>query len=345
MMMLFSAQFAQARQLGQGSDSKSSLAGREIQPQNVEVHKTAVNLARSEPGISAELKGVERQALLLVRAGLEWYRQTPPSDRVCWGGLLACAGLGAGVFIERMVLLKRRRVIPADFTARFLDRLHEGKLDGGKALDYCEMNPSPAARVALAAIRRWGRPAIDLERAVAMAHRVEADRLRRNVGTLRRIAALTPLLGLLATLLGTARVLAMTVPAVTEATTVLAPVVGTTVGWGPALAAALNPLIAGVAIATLALVAYDALSTRIERLAGALDRLGAETIDAIAMMAPTRPPTLLAAPSHFGTVKQSSGSSLEPRELARTPHQQATSRRREEATEKRNRPSHNETGF
>ena len=90
-----------------------------------------------------------------------------------------------------MKRLRRRRVIPPDFMTRFLDRLRDGKLDSGKALDICELNSSPAARVALAAVRRWGRPAADLERAVAIAARVEADRLRRNVGTLRRIAALT----------------------------------------------------------------------------------------------------------------------------------------------------------
>ena len=74
--------------------------------------------------------------------------------------------------------------MPRAFTARFLDRLHDGKLDCGQALDLCELNPSPAANVALAAVRRWGRPAGDLERAVALAHRVETDRLRRNVGNL-----------------------------------------------------------------------------------------------------------------------------------------------------------------
>jgi biopolymer transport protein ExbB len=264
---------------------------------------------------------------------------------VCWGGLLACVGLGAGVFIERLVLLKRKRVIPADFAARFLDRLNEGKLDGGKALDYCEMNSSPAARVALAAVRRWGRPAIDLERAVAMAHRVESDRLRRNVGTLRRIAALAPLLGLIATLLGTARVLALAVPAITDATTDSVPIVVTTGAWGPALAAALNPLIAGVAIATLSLVAYDALFTRIERLTGALDRLGAETIDAIAMMTPPRPPAIPAYSAQSSSVGQIPASGQESHGHARTPHQQATIRRREELPERRNRPSDRETGF
>ena len=32
-----------------------------------------------------------------------WYRHTPPGDRVTWGGLVACAGLGLGVLIERVV--------------------------------------------------------------------------------------------------------------------------------------------------------------------------------------------------------------------------------------------------
>ena len=238
---------------------------------------------------------VERQVWRSARSGLDWYQQTPPADRVCWGGMIACFGLGLGVFLERIVRLKRRRIIPAHFTARFLDRLHEGKLDGGKALDYCEMNPSPAARIALAAVRRWGRPAVDLERAVALAHKVESELLRRNVGTLRRIAALAPLLGLMATLTGISRVLA-TMPgglSAAEAKSVVA-----AIAWGPALAETLYPLTTGIALATLALVAYDALFSRIEQLSGTLDRLGAETIDAIAMTTSPRAPALLTPSLH-----------------------------------------------
>ena len=160
--------------------------------------------------------------------------------------------------------------------SRFLDRLRDGKLDPGKALDFCELNPSPAARVALAAVRRWGRPVADLERAVALAARVEADRLRRNVGTLRRIAALTPLLGLLGTLLSAGRALSAIGPASTPGPG--AP------PWRPRS----RPLTAGVALAILALVVYDGLAGRIETLVGALDRLGAETVDSIAMATPAR---------------------------------------------------------
>ena len=227
---------------------------------------------------------------------------------MCWGGLCACAVLALAVILERLARLRRRKIVPGEFTARFLDRLHEGKLDGGKALDYCEMNPSPAARIALAAVRRWGRPAVDLERAVTLAHRVEAERLWRNVGTLRRIAVLAPLLGLLGTLLATGRVLAAL------------PTIGST-AWGPGIASALVPLTLGVALGTLALVAYDSLVVRIERLAGALDRLGAETLDAIAMAAPPAPRSLLTASAGSRVVDVHAGHVPEPGALARAPRQ------------------------
>jgi biopolymer transport protein ExbB len=226
---------------------------------------------------------------------IHWYRVTPPGDRVSWGGLAVCCLLGCSILLERLLRLRERTIIPADFTAKFLDRLHGGKLDAGRALDYCEENPSPAARVALAAVRRWGRPAADLERAVALAHRVESDRLRRNVGTFRRLAVLAPLIGFLGTLLAAGRILAAIPPGVPLQE-------GLDLGfhWGPELASALGPLTAGVVIATLAVVAYDGLQARIERLAGSLDRLGAETIDAIAMAVPIASASLSVPTSRAG---------------------------------------------
>jgi biopolymer transport protein ExbB len=167
----------------------------------------------------------------------------------------------------------------------------------------------------MAAVRRWGRPSTDLERAVALAYKLESERLRRNVGTLRRIAALAPLLGILGTLFAAGRALEAIPPMPTGgAVRSGEPLSLPSVAWGPALAASLTPLSAGIVIATLALVAYDGLLTRIEKLAGLLDRLGAETIDAIALAAPIAVPTITLAKAS-----------------ARTPHQ--TLVRRVEATE------------
>ena len=225
------------------------------------------------PGPNPTLDALLKRAEQVADRAADWYRQTPPVDRVTWGGLGACGVLGVLVLLERTMVLRKRRVTPAGFLKRFRERLQDGKLDRGKALDLCELNPSPAARVALAAVRRWGRPVADLERAVALASRVETDLLRRNVGTLRRIAAMAPLLGLLGSLISAGR--AMSAPGA---------------AWGPSLGNALIPLTSGVALAIFALVAYDGLIGRVERLANAIDRLGAETVDAIAMSSPIEPP-------------------------------------------------------
>jgi biopolymer transport protein ExbB/TolQ len=235
----------------------------------------------------------------------DWYVRTPPPERVTWGGLVACGGLGLVVLLERTLRLREGKVVPPAFTARFVDHLHEGKLDGGQALDHCERSPSPAARVALAAVRRWGRPAGDLERAVAMAHRVETERLRRNVGTLRRVAALSALLGILGTLFALGRALESIPPTNGNGPSVAG---SAAVAWGPALAAAITPLSTGLIIATLALVAYDGVSSRVEQLAGALDRLGAETIEAVAMSAPpAATPIAMARSPLFAKVRKDEG--------------------------------------
>lgn len=231
--------------------------------------------ATAHPAVAAAM----RQAETFARTARDWYHRTPPADRVTWGGLAAAAVLGLGVMFERMARVRRRRVLPAVFADRFLDRLREGKLDRGKSLDLCELHPCAASRVALAAVKRWGRPVADLERAVSLAVRVESDRLRRNVGTLRRIAALAPLVGLLGTLMAAGR--ALSVP---------------DVAWAPAVGAALGPFTAGVALAILSLIAYDGLVGRVETLAGELDRLGAETIDAVAIAAPAIAPRPAADP-------------------------------------------------
>src|SRR5262245_53877249 len=51
-----------------------------------------------------------------------WYHRTPPADRVTWGGLAACAGLGLGVLLERLARLRMRGIVPRDFASRFLGR-------------------------------------------------------------------------------------------------------------------------------------------------------------------------------------------------------------------------------
>ncbi|MEO6808550.1 MAG: MotA/TolQ/ExbB proton channel family protein [Isosphaeraceae bacterium] len=240
------------------------------------------------------LEHLFRQGDRLGKQALAAYRRTPATDRITWGGLIACAALALGTAAERMVRLRKGKIIPSTFIGRFRERMEEGRFDRTKALDFCELNPSPAARVVLAALQRWGRPVADLERGVVLARGREIDLLRRHIGTLRRVAGLAPLLGLLGTLTAAGRALTS---------------LGANPGplaWGPTLASALAPLTAGVTLAILALVAFDGLTGKVDGLAVELDRLGAETVDAVALAVVAEPPRV-----HPRT---------EPAGLPRTPH-------------------------
>lgn len=224
------------------------------------------------PGSGADTLGSTITMLLLWLEGasgplLTWMGQTPPLERVAWGGLAACALLAFATLVNRLWIVRPGRFIPNGYRERFHTRLVDARLDWGQGIDYCELNPSPASRVALAAIRRWGRPIADLERGVALARQIEIEPLRRHVGTLRRVAVLAPLVGLLGSLAAAGRILTE-LPAGTA--------------WGPAMATALAPLTASVGLAILSLLAYDGLTGRIESLGSELDRLGAETVDALA---------------------------------------------------------------
>ncbi len=195
--------------------------------------------------------------------------------------------------------LRPRKIVPADFTARFLDRLYEGKLDCGEALDHCERNPSPAAQW------RWRRSdAGDDRRPIwSVPSRWPTKSRPNDFGATwercdasrrwHRYWGCSAPCSRLSVPCRRSHRCRLTEPSISVESAL------PSVAWGPALAAALSPLSAGIIIATLALVAYDGLLTRIEKQAGALDRLGAETIDAIALAAPISTPiiTLGNAPS------------------------------------------------
>ncbi len=211
---------------------------------------------RGEGGTEPGMEWVER--------ALGWYGGTAPLERVGWGGLAACVLLAGHALVGRMAVLRGGRVIPRVFRERMLRRLEAGELDGSKALDFCELNPSPAARVALAALRRWGHTISDVERALSLACRVEVASLRRQVSTLQRIGWLAPMIGLLGTLgalgacsLGGDGLLSDALP----------------------LGHCLTELTAGVGLSILVLIAHDGVSGRVEQLTEELEGIGLQLLD------------------------------------------------------------------
>jgi biopolymer transport protein ExbB len=103
---------------------------------------------------------------------------------------------------ERMVVLRRRRVIPRDFVKRFLEHLERGELDRASALQLCEENGSPAAEVFSHGVRKWGKPAVEVEQAIIDGGERQVSQLRKHLRIINSIATVSPLLGLLGTVFG-----------------------------------------------------------------------------------------------------------------------------------------------
>lgn len=129
------------------------------------------------------------------------------ADIIGEGGLLMIPIVGCSLVMlmflfERTISLRRARVIPGPFVKRFLLQLKEGQLDRDKALKLCEDNDSPIAKVFAGALKKWGRPAVEIEQAVIDTGERVNQHLRRYLRVFNAVATITPLLGLLGTVVG-----------------------------------------------------------------------------------------------------------------------------------------------
>src|SRR3990170_595616 len=106
------------------------------------------------------------------------------------------------ITFERLISLRRRRVVPRLFVERFLLQLREGALDRAEALERCDEEPSHIARVFAAALRKWGKSAVEVEQAVLDEGERIGNTLRRYLRVVNGISTVSPLLGLAGTVWG-----------------------------------------------------------------------------------------------------------------------------------------------
>ncbi len=106
------------------------------------------------------------------------------------------------ITFERLLSLRRRRVVPRLFVERFLLQLREGALDRSEALEKCDDEPSHIAQVFAAALRKWGKPAVEVEQAVLDEGERVANVLRKYLRVMNGISTVSPLLGLAGTVWG-----------------------------------------------------------------------------------------------------------------------------------------------
>jgi biopolymer transport protein ExbB len=176
------------------------------------------------------------------------------------------------IVFERTFSLRRRRVVPRLFVERFLLQIRENALDRADALERCEDESSHIARVFAAAVRKWGKPAVEVEQAVLDEGERIANVLRRYLRVLNGVSTVSPLLGLLGTVWG-----------MIQAFNVIAtsPAMGRAEMLAGGISVALLTTAAGLLVAIPALIFYLYFVGRVDSLVMDIDYYGQEIVHLI----------------------------------------------------------------
>lgn len=196
--------------------------------------------------------------------------------------ILFCSFLTLVFMLERGMALRTGRVIPGPFVKRFLHQISAGELDATAALQLCEEDRSPIATVFAAAARKWGRSAGEIEQAVLDQGERTVNGLRRYVRLFNGISTVSPLLGLLGTVLG--MISAFNDIAGSDA-------MGRPELLAAGISEALITTAAGLCVAIPALVCHLFFVSRVDQLTIEIDRLGQQLVDLIHSEAQRERPT------------------------------------------------------
>lgn len=176
------------------------------------------------------------------------------------------------VVFERTVTLRRNRIVPRLFAERFLLQISEGALDRDEALERCQDDGSQMSAVFAAAVRKWGKPAVEVEQAVIDEGERAANYMRRYLRVINGVSTVCPLFGLLGTVWG-----------IMQSFEVIAG--GSAMGKAELLAGGIGTALVstagGLTVAIPALVLYLYFAGRVDSLVTELDRCGQELVNLI----------------------------------------------------------------
>lgn len=186
--------------------------------------------------------------------------------------IVVCSFVLLLVVFERAVALRRSRVIPKLFVERFLLQISEGAVDRQGALELCEENTSLVSDVFAAALRKWGKPAVEVEQAILDEGERAANSMRRYLRAINGVSTVCPLFGLLGTVWGM-------IEAFNE-------IAGSSAMGRPELLAggigtALMSTAAGLCVAIPALILYLYFVGRVDALVMEIDRQGQDLVHLI----------------------------------------------------------------
>ena len=183
--------------------------------------------------------------------------------------IVLCSIIALAICIERQVALNRKKIAPPHLLATVWQQLRGEGLDAQRLKSLRQGSPLGAILVAGLANRHQGRDVMRESIREAASHVIH--QLERYLNTLGTVAAVTPLMGLLGTVLGMISVF-------TEITTYGTGNAGALAGG---ISEALITTAAGLAVAIPSLVMHRHYTSRIESIVVDLEREAVKLGDAI----------------------------------------------------------------
>lgn len=183
--------------------------------------------------------------------------------------ILFCSIIGWAIFMERFFAYFQIRRELFRLRTKVSDLLHSNQPE--VALELCQQGKSPLARILMVVIKNRGASRASLKSLAEEVGEREAVFLQRYLGLLATIANVSPLLGLLGTVLG--MISAFNVIA-TEG-------VGTPATLGGGISEALITTAAGLSVAVPMLLVHRYLSARSDRLTLELEEAAMKIVDQV----------------------------------------------------------------
>ena len=180
--------------------------------------------------------------------------------------LAFCSLLATVVIIERLISLRRSRVLPRQIVD-VIEAIQPGR-DLAMALDICRKNPGVLSDVMRAGLENANKPWEMMRDAVIDAGREETPKIERHLFWLQTVAQASPLLGLLGTVFGMIRMFGA----------VSLSGLGDPQILSRGISEAMLATAEGLCIGIPALVAFNYLTARAERLIAEIEALAGRMV-------------------------------------------------------------------
>jgi biopolymer transport protein ExbB len=182
--------------------------------------------------------------------------------------ILLCSILFVAILIERLYHYHRAEIDTNQFVAGIRNVLKKKKI--AEAISICDDTPGPVAHIVKAGILKHDQPKEEIKETIGDAALHEVPRLEKNLNILATVAHISPLLGLLGTVLGM-------IGAFQEIQRESGRVNAGDLAGG--IWEALVTTAAGLCVAIPAYVAYNYLVSRVSSLVLDMERSATEVVD------------------------------------------------------------------